>query len=253
MPDLSEKTPTLALDALQRELEERRQVVGARAHLVQRVQIGRLVLVVVVRHRDEQRVAQARALEHERLQGASRAAVAVEKGVHCSDVVVQGKGLDERVVVAETSSHRFGQAPKCLGAFLAALGAAMPRRAEGHVLVPRPQPARRAVVIVTTRDEPSVHAADQLLIDWQVLRKASHPAIGGHRRRCLLLRARPELLGRLAHRSVQLLVRELRPLDARSSGDLALELDVLKLLSPRALVGHLREGQDGRLWTQQCL
>jgi hypothetical protein len=105
LANLQEQTAALAGDAGQREAQERRQVVPAGARLVERVQIAALVLVVEVRHGDQERVTKTGAPQHQRLEGTRRAAVAVEERVHRRHVVVQRQGLHERIVVAKVAAH----------------------------------------------------------------------------------------------------------------------------------------------------
>ncbi len=92
-----------------------------------------------------------------------------------------------------------------------------------------------------------MNIADEGFVDRPVPGELRNPQVGRQGRRRLLLRPRLELSGGLAHRGVQLLFRELGPLDPRRSRNLAFELDFLELVGPAPLVRYLGEGQDGGL------
>src|SRR6266508_6375632 len=95
--------------------------------VAERLEVGGLLIVVVVGHRDEQRVAQANSLKHERLQGARGSAVAVEKRMHRRNVIVQRKCLNERIMLAEHRVHRLNEAVQRLSALRSAFSTSMAR------------------------------------------------------------------------------------------------------------------------------
>ena len=197
--------------------------------------------------------ARACTLEHQRLEGAGGAAVAVEKWMHRRQVVVEPEGLDQRIVIAEDGADRPRHLVKGGGAVVAPFRAAMARGAERDVLVAAAEPARFAVVLVTRRDETAMDLEDQIGVHRPVRRHLRDPAVGGDRGGGLPLRAGLELLGCVFQGRVEFLLGELGPLDAGGAGDFSLELDGLKLVGPAPLIGHLGERQYRRLGARQLM
>src|SRR5262245_2943968 len=105
------------------------------ANPAERSQVGRLFIVIIVRHCNEKRVFQACAPKHRSFQRASRPSIAIQEWMHRADVVVSRQRLDQRVMSAELAVNRFAQSGERLLAFIPSLRAAAPRRAEGHILI----------------------------------------------------------------------------------------------------------------------
>lgn len=161
-------------------------------------------------------------------------------------MVVKRQRPHDRIVLSELRAHGFGQQPHRRRALVAAFDAAMARGAERHVLIPLPQPSRRAMVVVAARDDEAMDLRDERFIDRPVVRNRGDPRVGRDRRGRLLLGTRVELLGRFAQRGVELLLGEFGALDARRAGDLALQLEPLQLVGPAALIGDLGQREHGR-------
>ncbi len=214
LADFSKETLALCLDTAQTELQERRQVMPGLPCGIQRVQIAHLVLIVVIRHGDEERVTQAGTLEHDRLQRAGRAAIAVEKRMDRREVIVQRERLDERVLIPKGRLRGPHQPAHGGGAFLTAFGPAMSRRPEGHVLVPLAHLPGRAVVVITARHHAAVHIHDHALIHRSIVLQGGDPAVTRHRAGGLSLGASLQLFRRLPDCRVEFLVGEFRPFDA---------------------------------------
>ena len=107
------------------------------------------------------------------------------------------------------------------------------------------------MVVVATGDDAAVDLKNQHFIDRPIRCKLGNPTISRQRARRLALRSSLKLLRRFPHGSVQFSFCELRALDPRRPRHLALELDLLKLLRPTALIGDLRQRQHRRLRSQQ--
>src|SRR5262249_3818728 len=112
--DLLKKPITLQRNALERELEEGCQIVISGSDLRQNIEVSVLLLMVVVRHCDERRVAKLGSLQEKRFQCARGPSIAIEKRVHRRKVVMQCHGLNERIVAAEFALHRTDQGRKGL-------------------------------------------------------------------------------------------------------------------------------------------
>ena len=201
-------------------------------------EIGVFLIVVVVGHGDEQGIAQAGPLQHQGLQGPGRSPVAIEKGVHGCEMIVQRQGLNQRIVLQVRALRRLDQLIERLSAFGAALRAPVPWGAECHILICAPELAGRAVVIVRVGHDQPMQLFDQIAVNGLVVAHSSNPAISLDRGSGLPLRTGESLRRRFAQRRFKLALRKVRPLDPRSSGHFALELDGLQLLHPTALIGQ---------------
>ena len=125
--------------------------------IVESLEIRDFLFVVVVRHRDEQRVTETDPLEHKRLHGSGSATIAVEKWVQRRKVVVQSERLDEWVVLVEDRACGLDELAQRLGAFVSTLPTPVARRAEGDILIAAAESTRGAMVVVAACDEPAVH------------------------------------------------------------------------------------------------
>src|SRR5882724_2594303 len=211
-------------------------------------QVGRLLVVVVVGHRDEEFVLQPGALKEQRLDGPCRASVAIEKRVHRADVVVERQRLDQLIMAAKLPFERIAQPSKGNLAFAPPFDASVARRAERDVVSGRPRLAGRTMIVVASRDDAAMNLPKQIEGDRTIMWQLRDPTVGIDRRAGLPLRPREgRLRSFLAERSIEFLVRELGALDSRSAGRLLLEFYLLERLRPRALIGYGRQRHDGGL------
>ena len=195
MLDLGQEPLTLERDPPQRELQERGEVIASLAYLREGAEVRVLLVGVVVGHRDERRVSQARALEHERRQRPCGTPVSICEGMHRREVVVGGDGLDERIVVTELTADRPCELVEGLLALVAAFNPTVPRDTEVDVLISLAKLSRRAMVVVRPSDDTSVNHADEVAIDGPVVRHCGDPSVRLHRRVGLLLRAQRPFSG----------------------------------------------------------
>jgi len=104
------------------------------------------------------------------------------------------------------------------------------------------------MVIIATSYNATVDFEDQVDINWSARVQLGYPAIGLHSRARLPLRTcHSALICIVIKCGVQLIFSEVRTFDFRSTGDLVLQLNLLQLVSPCALIRNGRQRQYGSL------
>ena len=159
--------------------------------------------------------------------------------MHCRKMVVKRHGLYKGVMPFVLSLNRFDECRESLVASLTPVASTMPGKAESHVFIPAPNPAWRTMIVVAADDHTSVDVTDKVFRNWVIVRHFCYPPIGLGGCAGLFLRPSEEYCGPLSgiYRLVQFSISEFGSFDSRSTGDLHLELDFLKVLNPVPLMG----------------
>ena len=111
-----------------------------------------LLVVIIIRHGDEQLALEARTAEDNRFQGPRRASVAVEKRVNGGKVVMQCEPLDERIMGGKFALDGIAELPHGFLTLGAAIDAAMTGLAEAHVLLRPAKLAGRTMIVIAAGD-----------------------------------------------------------------------------------------------------
>ena len=199
-----------------------------------RRQVVVFMFVVVIRQANHHQAADTCLPQHERFQSARRAPVAVAKGVHRTDMVVSGQGLNNAVVFPKFPGNRGAKAAEGDLAPIATFNTAAARCAERNVPSCRPQGARLAMVVIATGHHAAVDVKYEFGSNGPVSRLGAQPAIRGISRPQLALRPRKvDVRGNFARQGYFLfLVAELGALDTRGAGGLKPQLFLVDLRNP---------------------
>jgi len=104
-------------------------------------------------------------LEHQRFKRARRSSIPVKERMHGGEVVVRGERLKDWIVLTVFVLKRVRKGIKRSLALIPAIDAAVPWRAEVHVIVPTPKLSRGAMVIIRPCDDPAMDFQNQISID----------------------------------------------------------------------------------------
>src|SRR5262249_47395820 len=159
-----QQTSCLAGDTLQREFQKRREIVLGGSDSCKACEVAGFLVVVIVAHRDERRVAQSGALKHQGFQSARRATIPVEKRMHRGEMEMGANRLDQRIVLLELAVDSLDERTECVLARLAALDAPMFRVAKDHVRPIAPEFSRRTMVVIRARYDASMNLPNELAI-----------------------------------------------------------------------------------------
>jgi len=141
--------------------------------------------------------------------------------MHRRKVIVERKGLNDRIMTAKFMAQRKSQFLKRISAFVASVAAAMSRNAERNIVVLGPNRAGFAMIVIGTCHKPTVNFSNKSSVYRAVGLKFCDPTIGLDRCMCLPLRPRKQFFRALLQCHVQFPVRKISTFNSRCSGDLA--------------------------------
>src|SRR5271170_3053494 len=130
--DFLGQSPALERDPAQSQAQERGEVAFARGNFAERCEVGFLLVVVKIGHRNEGDVFQACSLEKQSLQASGRSAMAIQEWMHRRELIVDRQRANQRIMIPKGAVRSLTKLLDRLQALRAALHTAMPRNPEGY-------------------------------------------------------------------------------------------------------------------------